>query len=79
MCRTALLSYYRGIAILDINELLDSDIEQLAIKVTNNIREKVRKALLKYHYINKWNGEIVYPFKNEMSENDMSKWSYVKI
>ena len=55
-------AYYRGIAVTDMNELTDSDTGQLALKVTNIIRQKTRKNISKLHYTNKWTGEIIYPY-----------------
>lgn len=43
-----LISYYRGIAITDM-ELEESDQDCLALDITNRIRTKVRKSLMKSH------------------------------
>lgn len=46
-----LISYYRGISISDIREITDKDTTNLALEITNSIRQRSRKALYKHYHM----------------------------
>lgn len=61
---TPLLSYYNGIRIDEIEVYEKDNIEELGTEICNIIRCKVRKELLSKKYVNRYTGEIIYPYEN---------------
>jgi len=68
-----LFSYCRGIAVLNMSDVMDNDTESLVMEIINNIRGKVRKAISKLYYISKYTGKKIYQYNNAFSRDDIFK------
>lgn len=67
--RHPLLSYYRSIAISEM-ESLDYQ-EGVAMDICNIVRKKARQKVFNKHYTNKYTGKIVYPYDRFECATDM--------
>jgi hypothetical protein len=72
-----IISYNSGIKLVDIEECKNSNgnLHELGIKISNIIRQKVRKQLNSKHYPNEYTGEDVYIYNeyNDKAMRDIEK------
>lgn len=66
-----LLSYYRGIAIEEIDDL--QDMKDTGTDICNAVRIKARQEVLNKHYKNKRTGRMVYPYGKFECAGDIKK------